>query len=143
MPQIRQTAHVSRRAVAWRNTGPWRHLTGAGATLVAGAMIVAAGPTPGMAAATAAPRPGFRAALDQTSRPRLRAALDQTSRPRLRAALEQTSHLGFRAELERIVDDGIPGVVGLARRGGHAVTAASGDADIAAAQPMAVDDRFR
>ena len=50
---------------------------------------------------------------------------------------------GFRAALEQIVDDGVPGVVGLARRGGQVVAAASGVADVAAGRPMATRDRVR
>ena len=50
---------------------------------------------------------------------------------------------GFRAALERIVDDGVPGVIGLARRGDKVVAAASGAADLAAGRPMAVGDRVR
>jgi D-alanyl-D-alanine carboxypeptidase len=50
---------------------------------------------------------------------------------------------GFRAALEQIVDDGVPGAMGLARRGGHVVIAASGVADVATGQPMAARDRVR
>jgi D-alanyl-D-alanine carboxypeptidase len=50
---------------------------------------------------------------------------------------------GFRAALEQIVDDGVPGAIGLARRGGQAVIAASGVADVATGQPMAARDRVR
>src|SRR5215471_11637993 len=50
---------------------------------------------------------------------------------------------GFRAALERIVNDGVPGVIGLARRGDKVVAAASGVADVATRRPMAVGDRVR
>jgi D-alanyl-D-alanine carboxypeptidase len=50
---------------------------------------------------------------------------------------------GVRAALEQIVDDGVPGVIGLARHGGQVVAAASGAADLATGQPMAVADRVR
>src|SRR5215469_5512174 len=50
---------------------------------------------------------------------------------------------GFRAALEQLADDGVPGVIGLARRGGRVVAAASGVADLATGQPMAVADRVR
>jgi D-alanyl-D-alanine carboxypeptidase len=50
---------------------------------------------------------------------------------------------GFRAALEQLVDDGVPGAAGLARRDGHMLVVATGVADIATGQPIAVDDRFR
>ncbi|HEV3293792.1 MAG TPA: serine hydrolase domain-containing protein [Streptosporangiaceae bacterium] len=49
----------------------------------------------------------------------------------------------FRAALQRIVDDGVPGVIGLARRGDRLVTAASGLADVATGRPMTTGDRVR
>lgn len=59
------------------------------------------------------------------------------------AAAKPAAPPGFRAALERIVNDGVPGVIGLARRGGRVVAAASGAADIATGQPMAALDRVR
>ncbi|HEX9525949.1 MAG TPA: serine hydrolase domain-containing protein [Streptosporangiaceae bacterium] len=50
---------------------------------------------------------------------------------------------GFRAALEQIVDDGVPGAIGLARRGGRVMIAATGVADVATAQPMTARDRIR
>ncbi len=50
---------------------------------------------------------------------------------------------GFRAALEQIVDDGVPGAIGLARHGDQVLIAASGTADIATGQPMAAADRVR
>jgi D-alanyl-D-alanine carboxypeptidase len=49
----------------------------------------------------------------------------------------------FRAALERIVGDGVPGVIGLQRRGDRVTVVTAGLADIATAQPMTADDRFR
>jgi D-alanyl-D-alanine carboxypeptidase len=49
----------------------------------------------------------------------------------------------FRAALQRIVDDGVPGVIGRARRGDQLVMAASGLADVATGRPMTAGDRVR
>ena len=49
----------------------------------------------------------------------------------------------FRAALERIVDDGVPGVIGLARRGDRLVNTASGLADAATGRLMTTSDRVR
>src|ERR1700733_8061072 len=49
----------------------------------------------------------------------------------------------FRAALDRIVGDGVPGVIGLQRRGDRVTVVTAGLADIATAQPMTADDRFR
>jgi D-alanyl-D-alanine carboxypeptidase len=58
-------------------------------------------------------------------------------------AAKPTPVPGFRAALEQIVNDGVPGAIGLARRGGRVVAAASGAADLATGRPMAVADRVR
>ena len=59
------------------------------------------------------------------------------------AAVKPAPRPGFRAAIEQIVDDGIPGAIGLARRGGRVVAVASGAADLATGQPMTVADRVR
>lgn len=63
--------------------------------------------------------------------------------PSMAAATPVARPAGFRAAVEQIVDDGVPGVAGLARRGGRVVTAASGAADVTTGRPMAPGDRFR
>ena len=59
------------------------------------------------------------------------------------AAAKPTPRPGLRGAIEQIVDDGVPGAIGLARHGGRVVAAASGAADLASGQPMAVADRVR
>jgi len=49
----------------------------------------------------------------------------------------------FRAAIERIVGDGVPGAIGLQRRGDRVDVVAAGLADVATARPMTADDRFR
>jgi D-alanyl-D-alanine carboxypeptidase len=49
----------------------------------------------------------------------------------------------FRAALQQIVRDGIPGAIGLQRRGDQVNVVTDGLADLATAQPMTGDDRFR
>ena len=99
---------LARPVTAWEKAAPRRRLCGAGAAMVLGAVVVAAGP-----AAASVP------------------------------AKTPAPPLGFRAALEQLVDDGVPGVIGLTRHGGQVVSAASGTADAATARPMAVGDRFR
>ena len=49
----------------------------------------------------------------------------------------------FQAAIQQIVNDGVPGAIGLARHGGQVTVTASGVADVATETPMAPGDRVR
>jgi D-alanyl-D-alanine carboxypeptidase len=49
----------------------------------------------------------------------------------------------FEAAVQQIVRDGVPGVIGLQRRGDRVAVVPAGRADIATGQPVTGDDRFR
>jgi D-alanyl-D-alanine carboxypeptidase len=49
----------------------------------------------------------------------------------------------FDAAIQKVARDGVPGVIGLQRRGDRVTVDPAGRADIATAQPMTGDDRFR
>jgi hypothetical protein len=65
MVRLTQLVPGRRPAAGGGNTGPWRRLAGAGATLVAGAMLATAAPGTGTAAATRPSAPHLGAALAQ------------------------------------------------------------------------------
>jgi D-alanyl-D-alanine carboxypeptidase len=67
--------------------------------------------------------------------PAVAAARDATPPPPAAAGLQQL--------LDQIVAGGAPGAIGLVRRNGTTVRAASGVADVATHRAMQVDDRFR
>ena len=49
----------------------------------------------------------------------------------------------FQAAIQQIVNDGVPGAIGLARHGSQVTVATSGLADVATQTPMAAGDRVR
>ena len=59
------------------------------------------------------------------------------------AANQPAGGATFRAAVQQIVRDGVPGVIGLQRRGDRVTVVPAGRADIATGQPMTGDDRFR